>query len=477
MLRKIGLIFVVLMLAVQGTGNTQELLKRAPGVLPGTPPQWRTPDYWISRMASPDEVILTPEEIAQRNARYLEKVASPDPFAGAGKDRTPNLSHWWPGWVLDAPDLFSMAPSSVADSVRSRIQIQIDYLTGKPFGNVNAVEYSPADIEGFLHEMALDEVPRTVEPEHGMAVRTTRLRNVPSFAPNEIGLLQANARRYDMFNVCLVHIGEPVTVVYQSRTGEYLLVLTKDAWGWVRSGDIALASKETIGRFVNAERFVVCTGDKVVFYSDSTCTHAAGWFGMGDRLIAPNSNLPGHVKIPVRMTSGRLIYESAFLAPDADVHKEYLPYTRRNIVTTAFKLMDNFYDFTNGHYGRNHETTYRDIFACFGFKLPWHGGLFTHYGTDTAVAIADPDNNNKGQFAAILDHDPFTTLFATSSGHPQLLLGERDNVPIVFDHNGYEYTDENGVLRVVRRTCVGTMTTPGITAYMLRRPLTFLELK
>ena len=64
-----------------------------------------------------------------------------------------------------------------------------------------------------------------------------------------------------------------------------------------------------------------------------------------------------------------------------------------------------------------------------------------------------------------------------AGGHAQLLLGERDGVPVVFDHHGYEYKTEDGTVYKVRRTCVGEMTNPGITPYMLRRPLTSLELK
>jgi len=40
-----------------------DLYNRAPDVLPGTTPEMRTTDYWISGMKNPDEVILTPDAI------------------------------------------------------------------------------------------------------------------------------------------------------------------------------------------------------------------------------------------------------------------------------------------------------------------------------------------------------------------------------------------------------------------------------
>ena len=100
--------------------------------------------------------------------------------------------------------------------------------------------------------------------------------------------------------------------------------------------------------------------------------------------------------------NGEFATDTAWLAGDADVYVGLLPYTRRNIVKTAFKLLDNPYDFTGTFFGRQHETTYRDIFGCFGFYLPYHGGLFTHYGTNENVL--HPEIGREEQFRIVADH-------------------------------------------------------------------------
>ncbi len=470
------LTIVFFSLAVFTASTFADLLKRAPDVLPGTNPEFRDPEYWIAKMVKPDEVILSIEAIQQMNEDYQKKVKAPDPFRGVSKERTPDLSHWWPGYVMTAPDLHSMSPSEAADTVRARIRIQIDYLRDSKYGHAQAVEYRDEDIDSFENEMALDRVSNNIKLQKGIAVRTTRLRNVPSFPPLEIGLTDSGERRFDMFNVCVLKIGKPVTVLHPSRSGEYVLVLSDDAFGWARSEDIAFCDRKTQDAFVNAGDFVVCTGDRVMYYSDESCIYASGWFGMGDHLPLVKRRNPRIIKAPVRMPDGNLVLKDAWLAVDTDVSVGFLPYTRRNIVTTAFKLMDNPYDFTGGWFGRNHETTYRDIFACFGFELPFHGVLFTHYSNTEAVAFPDPDNKSKAQFQVILEHEPFVTIHC-SGGHAQFLLGEENGVPIVFDHHGYKYKGDDGIEYIVRRTCVGPMNNPGITGYMLRRPLTIMELK
>ena len=169
--------------------------------------------------------------------------------------------------------------------------------------------------------------------------------------------------------------------------------------------------------------------------------------------------------------NGQFATETAWLADNDNVHAGWLPYTRRNIVVTAFKLLDNPYDWTMAFFGRNHETTYRDIFACFGFKLPHNGSLFTYFGNKNIAVM--PDIGKEKRYEMILENEPFVTL-QSSRGHAQLLLGEYNGEPIMLDQNGYSYTDDDGTEYQVKRCCVVNTTMP---AYFLKNPITFLELK
>jgi len=462
---------VILSLLLLNTEAYTELYNRAPDVLPGTIPEMHDPVFWIARMEKPDETILSPEAIQRMNVEYQKKINAPNPFKGAVKERIPNLSHWWPGYEMVIPDLYAMKPKDIADTVRVKIKNEVEYLRSREFGNALAVKYSDWEIDAFENEMALDLVPDDIKIRSGIAVRTTRLRNVPSYSNLQVGLWENAKTRWDMFTVCMLKIGKPLTVLHRSRNGEHLFVLCGEGYGWVRSEDVAFSDKKDIDEFINSERFVVCTGDRVIFYSDESCTYASGWFGMGDSLPLTESSNTREIKKPVRKSNGQFAAETVWLAEDADVSNGWLPYTRRNIVKTAFKLLDNPYDWTGGWFGRNHETTYRDIFACFGFELPFHGVLFTHFGHNEKVAL--PGTGKKEQYKIILGNEPFVTLQSVG-GHAQLLLGEYNGEPIVLDQHGYGYKDEDGTEIEVRRCCIGDMRMP---AYFLKRPITFLEMK
>ena len=467
--------FALLILLTTGApvykAYSYELGNRAPDVLPGTLPEMREPAYWLAQMKNPDEIILTHAQIQHLNEKYRKWVRSADPFKGVSEERKPQLSYWWPGIVMMVPDLQKQSRDAVADTVRKRIRDCIDFMRSKDFGDFHAVKYSERQIDAFEKEMALDLVNDNIILREGITVRTARIRNVPSFYPMEVGIIATRRSLLEQWNIGVLKIARPVTVLHVSRTGRYVFVLCEIGYGWVRSEDIAFGSRKKIDKFINAGDFAVCTGDCVQFYSDKTCTYSSGWFRMGDRLPLVSKGNSREIKVPVRKTNGEFTTETAWLAEDADVNTGWLPYTRRNIVITAFKLLDTPYDFTGSSLGRQHESTYRDIFCCFGFELPYHSGLFTFYGQDSTVL--HPDAGKDEQYRVILKHEPFVTIQSCGS-HNLLLLGEYNGNPIVFQNHGYSYEDEDGIMQEVRRHCVSDMRMP---TYFLKRDITFLVLK
>ena len=464
-------IFTIFIL-INAASVSAELYKRAPDVIPGTLPEMREASYWIDTMDNPDEIVLTPSQIQRMNETYQKRMSLADPFFDVAEVRKPRLESRWPGLVFSVPDLHKITPEAVADTVKIRIQSCIDRVEGRAWGNLDAVEYSPAQIQAFVNEMAIDMVGSTVTVLDAIAVRTSSLRNVPTFTPDQVGLRGNGKGRWDMFSTCIVKIGMPLKVLHVSRSGEYVFVLCEWGYGWARTEDVAFSNKAKIDAFVNADDFVVCTGDRVPFYTDASCTFASGYIRMGDHLPLADKNNARKVLAPARKMSGEFETEVAWLSKNANVSIGLLPYTRRNIVTTAFNLLDTTYDWSGGWLGRQHETTYRDIFLCFGFKLPYDGSLYTFFNT-TAEQVLDPAVGREEQYKTILSHPPFITI-QSCGGHCQLRFGEYNGVPILFDQHGYGYEDENGEYLEIRRCNIGVQTLPN---YFLKNKITFLELR
>jgi hypothetical protein len=398
------------------------------------------------------------------------------PFAGVNPDRIPPMSRllYRPGHVTVFPDLESMSPAAIADSVRQQITRAIRFMRKGHFGNMAGIEYSERELDAFEREMALDKLGGECRIQYGITVRTARQRIIPSWLPLQEGYPGHGTHCWDQWNLCVVKIASPVKVLYRSRTGAYVFVLSADGYGWLNAEDVAFAGKATVGKYTESETFILCTGDRVPYYSEERCQYVSGWLTMGAHVLPAMKGNSPIIQAPVRRTDGSFTTEKAWLAPDADVHMGYLPYTRRNIITTAFKLLDNTYDWTGGWFGRNHDTNLRDIFSCFGFALPYEGLLFSHFGRDDRVVY--PTMPRTEQYAAMLKHEPYVTLMNCEAGgpHSNLLLGEYNGTPIVFDMHGYNYQKEDGTWLEVRRCCVGDITMP---TYFLKYKITFLELK
>ncbi|MCE5250186.1 hypothetical protein LLG96_08190 [bacterium] len=191
---------------------------------------------------------------------------------------------------------------------------------------------------------------------------------------------------------------------------------------------------------------------------------------MGDRIPLASKSDHRKILVPVRKTDGQFTTETAWLAEDADISIGYLPYTRRNIVITAMKLLDTPYDWSGACFGSQHHGIHRGIFACFGFDLPLDNSLFPAFGNNRDVVF--PEWDKEKQYTAILKHEPFVTVMSCGV-QCQLLLGEYNGVPISFDAHGYGW-EENGIYYDVKRCSIGDMRMP---VYFLKNKITFLELK
>lgn len=442
---------------------------RAPDTIPGTLPEMREPSFWISRMKNPDKVVLTLAEIQTRNKDYFQRMNNFNQLDSNLQKQINQELASRPGLLAFIPDLNSKTPSELSALAKEMIDKEIKFLTRRRAGNILGIQYSDQEVKAIEDELAVTKIGNQIKIQSGITVGDTRLRIIPSIRPEYIG--NTGFAGWDMWNLDIIPVGSPVHILHLSKTRGFLFVLSDKGYGWINSEEVALCSKEETNNFNNAKEFIICTGDRVPYYTDSNCTYVSGWFRMGDLLPAKPNN-PRMIQIPTRQMNGKLLIQDVWLMVDADIHRGYLPYTPKNVVLQAFKLLDNIYDWTGGWYGRDHATQLRDIFSVFGFKFPSMGGMLSAYSYKPRFIF--PNEGKEAQYKAVLSNEPFLTLQICSSGHSQLYLGDYNGVPILFDTHGYRYTDKSGDDLVIRRTNVGTISFPD---YFLKQSFTFVELK
>jgi len=456
--------------AINRQRSSNNLYLRAPDVIPGTLPEMRNPAYWIARMKAADKVVMTLTQIQHMNRDYQQRMSNISRLDSNMIKQIGQELKNSPGLLRFIPNFNSKSPAELSIITHNMINKEINYLMGRKYGNIMGIEYSDQELKAIKDEMAYGNISNQIKIKSGITVGDSRLRIIPSIRPEYIGLLN-NKTRWDLWNLDVIPIGSSVQILHISKTGGFLFVLSEKGYGWISSEKIAISSTNEIDNFINAKDFIICTGEMVPFYSDSNCTYVSGWLRMGDRL-AIQHNDHRLIRIPTRQVNGKFLIQDAWLKSDADIHRGYLPYSRKNVLLQAFKLLDNIYDWTGAWYGRDHATVLRDIFSCFGFELPSNGVLLSVY-TDK-IKIVYPKEGEEAQYKAIASNEPFLTFQISSNGHSQLYLGNYNGVPIVLDTNGYGYTDENGNELSIRRLVVGTVS---VTDYLLKRNITFVELK
>lgn len=448
-----------------------DLYLRAPGVIPGTLPEMRSPSYWVSKMENPDKVILTLKEIEARNAAYQTRMSYRfDALDSVFNNRINKQLKSRPGLLAHIPDLGSMTPSELEVFTKEAVQNTASYLRSREFGNIMAIAYSEGELMAIEHEIAYDSSKTKLAPKTAVATTQSRLHIIPPLKPEYIGMFTNGRGRWDLWNLDVLPPGTPVTILYTSKTGAFSFVLSERGYGWLNSEEIGICSAQERNLFIDGNEFVVCTGDRVPYYTDSNCTMVSGWMLMGDRLPLVDSSSYS-VSVPFRNANGKLSVQQAWLKPDADVHVGYLTYTKKRVAEQAFKLLDNLYDWTGSWYGRNHATNIRDVFRCFGFQLPANGTLIAAFSE--RHPSVKPSEGRETQFNTILSNEPFLTIQICENSHSQLFIGDYNGMPIGFDAHGYSYKDKEGNDLEIKRWVVSTIETPD---YFLKQEITFVRL-
>jgi hypothetical protein len=447
-----------------------DLYLRAPSVVPGTLPEMRHASYWISKMNNPNKVVLSLNEIKSRNTAYQQRMLNLSNLDSVVTQRIEKQLKNRPGLLASIPNIHSMTKAELVDFTKQIIQSGTDYLRSREFGNIMAIAYSEEELAVIENEISYDSNKTLFIPKTGIVSSQSRLHIIPPVKPEYIGLFTNGKARWDLWTLDVLPIGTTVEVLYISKTGAFLFVLSERGYGWVASEEIAIGSKSEIDSFNSASNFIICSGDRVPFYTDSDCKLVSGWLLMGDRL--PIFSIDERcVKIPNRSSKGEFNVQKAWLKPDADVNVGYLPYTQKNVAEQAFKLLDNLYDWTGAWFGRNHATNIRDVFRSFGFQLPANGSLIAAF-SEKANTIK-PSIGREQQFKTIFSNEPFLTIQICENSHSQLYMGNHNDMPIGFDAHGYSYKDDEGNDLELKRWVVGNIEMPD---YFLEQEITFIKL-
>jgi hypothetical protein len=128
------------------------------------------------------------------------------------------------------------------------------------------------------------------------------------------------------------------------------------------------------------------------------------------------------IKIPFREADGRLTFGNGYIPANEDVHYGFLPYTQKNLVQQAFKMLHQPYGWGEMSGGRDCSRFIMDLFNTFGILMPRNSNLQAKMG----IPLGALEGKTIEEKKKILDRAaPLATLLRMP-GHIMLYLGKHE---------------------------------------------------
>ena len=402
-------------------------------------------DFWIKRLDDPDRQILSQEQIKELNRAILagdDEMAEVQNMEGA----VPKES--LVEWLLKDP-----LPQD------------------KKMFDKRGKEIKEAFYNQLLDNMQIEAVQESNELLFGMVTKRIDIRAFPTDEPV---LKDPSARDFDAFQYSAIYPPQPVALLHKSRDGKWGFFQTPFVRGWIKMADIAFAySRDEINQARNKElnpsngamttsaessddvavaieKNLVITGNKVRVFADRRRGKALESLPMGRRVaITGEDKNFWVVRFPQKGKDGYLEWTDAYIEKKSDVHIGSLPYTKRNVISQAFKILGERYGWGGRDGLRDCSSFIKDVFATMGINLPRHSSHQASVGT-VLVGLdesAAPETIKNAMDSSI----PGITLFGLN-GHIMLYLGNVNGSYYTL-HQLFGYYDKDG-FRTINKAVV-----------------------
>ncbi|HOT30287.1 MAG TPA: SH3 domain-containing protein [Candidatus Ozemobacteraceae bacterium] len=427
--------------ATAGDGRFVQFEPNIPGVID----EMLDPSFWIARVAEPDKIIMTPQEIRRYNHRSARECKPLE-------------------------DLRYYRRILNGDAVRGMISAVSSRPSKKKF--MNGSELTGAYFDRLERALDLAAIPSRVMVRYGITVRRTEMRTFPTF---DRVFNEPDDYEFDRFIETALYPVEPLVILHTSADGEWFFAQAYNYLAWVPVKDVALTDSRTLFDYLDTPNFLVVTGKRVFTgYNPIKADVSELLLDMGVRIpLASRDEIPLEIygqhpvgnyvaKLPVRGPEGNLEWGLGLISRTDEVHLGYLPFTPRNIITQAFKFLGQRYGWGGMFNARDCSAFIMDNFRTMGVMLPRNAGeqgklaLGAMHHMPESMSLED----RKKLFDTL---PPAVPIYM--DGHAMLYLCKYNNdYYIIHDFAGYSAPDETGEFR--RSKTRGVSVTPLLATFL-----------
>ncbi|HWP91170.1 MAG TPA: transglycosylase domain-containing protein [Thermodesulfobacteriota bacterium] len=382
-------------------------------VVPPQPPsKILDPNYWISKLSDPDKVIMTDTEINYFNRRALLISGGIDIFG-------------FPDSLSGREVIDKIVEASGLSSLATKYQTNNDSFIEPKTINVGhelLIRYdrnnnllSKNFYYDLIYKLNLDKISDEVRIRYALVTERT---DVFAWPIDELIMSKPYDYEFNAIEQSAIYLGTPVAVLHTSRDGKWFFIRTQYFHGWIKKEHLALTTREEANAYPGSP-FLIIT-------SRSKQTKSGVNLEMGTQIpLVKNYDNGFDINIPTKGNDGKLTFVKDFLSHEG-VNEGFLPYTKRNALTQAFKLLGGPYSWGGEKTGWDCSLFVQDIFSTFGIKLPRNSGWQAKVGTD--IASFKEGTPAKDKLYTIKHWEPGVTLLRLP-GHIMLYLGQDKGKP------------------------------------------------
>jgi hypothetical protein len=374
----------------------------APSPLPHVTRAMEKPDFWVRKIANPDRVLMSPDEIREMNEKNLKRD---DLFLCNIRD----LKEDWTREEILA--LLKEDWQGFGDG-------EIRYAkSGVPHGNAFW-----SNLRANLNQETLRDTNRMLR---AVIIRRTSIRVFPTEEPS---LSAPGNGEFDQFQHSSIAPGSIVAIYHFSKKRNWAYVQTPFIRGWVAVADLAVAEgKNDLRAYDEAPERLVVTGSSVAAYRDPegrkilfTAQMGSTFPLLSDSPIGEKSRASYVIRVPVRDPEGHLTSGKGYVRNTGDVRIGFLPYTQRNVALQAFKMLHEPYGWGESPGGRDCSRFIMDLYGTFGIQMPRNSKLQAQIGAGPGEIGVRTLREKK----TLLDETPPLAATLRLPGHIMLYLGK-----------------------------------------------------
>lgn len=312
------------------------------------------PQAWIAKLENPDALLLDRAAVEAQNARMRRLDPS----------------------IIDLRSLPARLPAAL---VRERIS-QLSRLPQRPLYDAQGQPVDAAQLQAISDNLALDAIAAEQPARHGLVVQRAALRTFPT---NLRVFSTAGDTDIDRFQESALFPGDAVVVLHQSRDGKWAFVASERYAAWMETRFIGIGSAEQVfGYGAHGPYRVITAAKAFTAYTPEEPRVSNLQLEMGVRvpvladwpamqLVNGQQAHAGHViQLPARNADGSLVLLPALLPRWQESAADYLPLTRANLVTQAFKFLGERYGWGHSYDSRDCSGFVSEIYRSFGVLLP-----------------------------------------------------------------------------------------------------------